>query len=57
MTIEDIEDAIIFQSYGILTAEDARNALLAHGGISPQDVKGVTVTFTDNAGMDIAFEV
>jgi hypothetical protein len=57
MKIEDIRREVVAQSFEILQPEDADRALLAHGGITPEDVKGVTVSFTEPIGIDIAFEV
>jgi hypothetical protein len=60
MTIDQIRDAVEDQGLGLLPREDADRALLAHGGISPEDVKGVKVTFgmiDGRPGVDIAFEV
>jgi hypothetical protein len=60
MTIDQIRDAVEEQGFGLLPREDADRALLAHGGITPEDVKRVTVTFnTDDGrpGVNISFEV
>lgn len=60
MTIDQIRDEVEVQGLGLLERDEADRALLAHGGITPEDVKAVTVTFNTDGGrpgINIAFEV
>lgn len=60
MTIDEISREIRRQTVGLLNDGEityaTELALQAHGGISPEDVQRVTVTY-DSGNLDIAFAV
>jgi hypothetical protein len=59
MTIDEVRAEVVNQALEIgviLPESDADNALLAGGGITPEDIKRVTVTL-GAFGVNIAFEV
>ncbi len=56
MTIDEIKAEVRGQSCGLLTDGDAVMALLANGGVSPDDVESVEVT-PSGFGFNIAFVV
>lgn len=60
MTIDEISTEIKTQAFGLLSEDEINGVIVtmlwAHGGIDPEDISGVVVTFKD-ATVDIGFVV
>lgn len=56
MTIDEITRAVTRQTAGLLTDADVVMALMANGGVSPEDIEAVLVT-PEGLGFNIAFVV
>lgn len=56
MRIDEITRAVEHQTAGLLTDADAVMALMANGGVSPEDIEEVIVT-PEGLGFNIAFVV